>query len=105
MIIIWSLNKYNLLPLCSAVAKIGWKIGRKVVGKIAGHLAKKFFSHKQKRFLDESEIDALVTREMDDVLAILEGRAPTRYASRVEERGLDEFHNKFDRDFEIDDLD
>lgn len=99
------MDKYNLFPLYSVVAKIGWKIGRKVVGKIAGHLATKFFSHKQKRFLDESEIDALVAREMDDILATLEGREPTDYASRIEERGIDELHIEFDRNFEIDGLD
>ncbi|KIM42134.1 hypothetical protein M413DRAFT_444600 [Hebeloma cylindrosporum] len=95
-----------ILPLLGfAVAKIGWKIGRKVIGKIAGKVARKFFSHKQKRFLDESEVDALIAREMDNIPVMLKGRELTGYASMIEERGIDGHHIEFDRDFEIDGLD
>jgi hypothetical protein len=49
--------------------KLAVKLGKKVAAKVAGN-----FLIKIKRSIDEPEINALMAREMGEVMAILEGR-------------------------------
>jgi len=52
--------------------KLAVKLGRKVAAKAVGN-----FLSRIKRSIDEPELNALVTREMDEIMATLEGREPT----------------------------
>jgi len=73
------------LPILGGLAikygvKLGVRLGRKVAGRVAGH-----FLNRGKRSVDEPEIDALITREMGDLMAILEGREPAKLSANLNE--------------------